>query len=328
MNDSQIFFIWGQESFLIDREIKKIISKIKQTSGEEPEVLYLDADELSPMELMEQLEFSPLFALQRVVIINRPAWLAKSRRKSSRTEDISKILGDYIQRDNGAQVLIITADEHAANNRLVKMLDKNAQVLNIKALTGKSLKDWIKEEFASRNCTVAPEGVNLLASSGQDMHYLLNLIEKISLATRDETVDINEIETQLNSKEEIKVFKLTDGLLRRDAKISFAAFYKLLDQGDHPIFFLYMIVRQFMQLGKVKYYMEKGYHKAQIIEETGIKEFALRGVMNNARNFTWKELQRLFRLFLEADVSFKTTGQDPRMVIEMLIIEICSRPAN
>lgn len=325
MNDSQVYFIWGLESFLIDLEIKKIITRVQQEADEEPEVVYLDADNMSPVELMEQLEFSPLFNLQRVVVIKRPPWLTKSKRKNSKVNDIVKILGDYLQKDSCGQVLIITADEHDGSNPVVKLLDKNVAVFNVKAATSKMLSGWVKDEFARRNCKITSQGVHLLANSGQDMYYLQNLIEKVSLAAENSSVTESDIEEQLSSKDEIKVFKLTDALLSRNLKASFQAYYKLLDQGQHPVFFLYMIVRQFILLGKVKYYLEKGYNKTQIVNETGIKEFTARKMINNAGEFTSHELQEMFNLFLQADVSFKTTGRDAKIVMEMLIIDICSR---
>ncbi len=325
MAKNDVYFIWGEEPFLIDVKINEIITRLKEQSGEEPELNYLDTDESGPVELLETLEFNSLFALQRVLIIKRPSWLGKAKRKAAKSGDIEKVFRDYLQREHEGQVLIITAVEHNSSNALVKLLDKEATVVNCKAAGSQYLTNWINDEFSMRKCNIKPAAVNMLARSGQDMYYLQNLIEKLCLAGDGKVINEADVEEELNNKEEIKIFKLTDALLARNLKTSFAAYYQLLVQGEHPIFFLYMIVRQFISLGKVKYYQEKGCNKLEIAEKTSMKEFNVRKMSEYARNFSWEEIQELFGRFLQADLSFKSTGQDEKIIMETLLIEVCNR---
>lgn len=324
MTVGKLYFLWGEEAFLIDRKIKEIHNLMQQENGEEVELVYLDADELTPQQLMEELEFSPLFALQRAVVIKRPYWLGKSQRKSSRHEEILRVLQDYMQRAEG-QALIITSAEHNASNPLVKMLDKQAIVHECKTPTPQYLSGWIKEEFAARGRKIDGPALSIMVKSGQDMYYLENLIEKICLGCESKTVGILEIEDQLDSRDEIKVFKLTDALLERNLAGSFRSFYQLLDQGDHPIFILYMTVRQFISLGKIKHFQESGADNKEISRLTGMKDFSVKKLLGQARNFTWSEIELLFKKFLDADIKFKSSGQDQKTIMEALIIEICTK---
>jgi DNA polymerase-3 subunit delta len=324
MTVGKLYFLWGEEAFLIDQKIKEIHNLMRQEGGEEVELTYLDADELTPQQLMEELEFSPLFALQRAVVIKRPYWLGKSQRKSSRHEEILRVLQDYLQRAEG-QTLIITGTEHNASNPLVKMLDKQAIVQECKAPTPQYLSGWIKEEFATRGRKIDGPALSLMVKSGQDMYYLENLIEKICLGCESKTVGIQEIEDQLDSRDEIKVFKLTDALLERNLTGSFRSFYQLLDQGEPPTFILYMIVRQFISLGKIKHFQESGADNKEITRLTGMKDFSVKKFLGQARNFTWSEIELLFKKFLDADIKFKSSGQDQKTIMETLIIEICTK---
>lgn len=322
---SKLYFIWGEEIFLIDQKIKEIHHLMQQESGEEVELLYLDADELNPQQLLEELEFSPLFALQRMVVIKRPPWLGKSQRKTSRNEGIMKVLQDYLQRDLGGQTLVITAAEHNGSNPLVKLLDKEAVVHECKSATPQYLSGWIKDEFAARGRKIDTGAVNMLAKSGQDMYYLSNLIEKICLGYQGGTISVKEIDEQLDTRDEIKVFKLTDALLERNLTASFRSFYQLLEQGEHPIFILYMTVRQFLSMGKVKHYQESGADSKEISRLTGMKDFVIKKLLGQARNFTWAEIETLFKQFLDADIRFKSSGQDEKTIMEGLIIQICTK---
>ncbi|MDD3024908.1 MAG: DNA polymerase III subunit delta, partial [Syntrophomonadaceae bacterium] len=301
MAKQNIYYIWGEESFLIDAQINKITSQLREQSGEEPELTYVDADELSPLEILEILEFNSLFALQRILIFKRPLWLGKAKRSAAKVNDIEKIIRDYLQRDHEGQVLVFTADEHNTSNVLVKLLDKEATVITCKTASSQFLTSWINDEFNMRKRSVRPATVNMLARSGQDMYYLQNLIDKLCLTEDSKVINEADVKEELDNKEEIKIFKLTDALLARNTKASFAAYSQLLSQGEHPVFFLYMIVRQFIALGKVKYYQEKGSNKLEIAQKTGLKEFSVRKMTEYARHFSWEEIRELFGKFLQAD---------------------------
>lgn len=326
MAKNNIYYIWGEEAFLIDAEIKKIVTGLKQQSGEEPELTYVDGDESSPLELLEILESNSLFALQRILIVKRPSWLGKTKRKASKSGDMEKVIRDYLQHEHEGQILIFTASEHNTSNTLVKLLDKEATVINLKAANSQYLSNWIKEEFDTRKRGIKPAAINMLARSRQDMYYLQNLIEKICLTGEDNSlISEADVAGELDNEEEIKIFKLTDALLARNLRASFAAYNQLIIQGEHPIFFLYMIVRQFITLGKVKYYQEQGCNKLEIVEKTGLKEFSVRKMTEYTKYFSWEEIQDLFSSFLQADISFKSTGQDEKIIMETLLVEICTK---
>lgn len=322
---AKLYFIWGEEAFLVDLKIKELHSLMQRESGEEAELVSLDADELTPRQLLEELEFSPLFALQRMVVIRRPFWLGKSQRKSSRNDEILKALQDYIQRAPEGQTLVITAAEHNGANPLVRLLDKAAIVVECRTAAPQYLSGWIKDEFAARGRKIDTPALNMMAKSGQDMYYLGNLIDKICLTYQVGTISVKEIGEQLDRRDEIKVFKLTDALFNRNTTASFRSFYQLLDQGEHPIFMLHMTARQFLSLGKVKHLQGNGADSKEISRLTGMKDFSVRKLLSQAGNFTWDEIEFLFKKFLEADIKFKSSGQDEKIIMEGLIVEICAK---
>lgn len=58
---NNLFLVWGQEPYLIEEHIRNLTEQINLEQGEEAETIALDADEISPMQLAEILEFSPCF---------------------------------------------------------------------------------------------------------------------------------------------------------------------------------------------------------------------------------------------------------------------------
>lgn len=325
MKESSLYFLWGKEQFLLDQQVKKIVEQVSERVGEEPEVLHLDTDEISPRELREHLEFSPLFNLYRVAVIKRPYWLGKGKKRGNKSEEFIRVINDYLDSAPQGQTLILTAEVLEKTNALIKRLSKEAQIIECKYPNTKYLSGWIKDQFAARERSCTPEVLNRLINSGQDMYYLYNLIEKLCLQVEGRIINEQDIEKELSGRDEIKVFKVTDSLLRRDLPGSMQAFHQLLEQGEYPLLFLNMTARQFAGMAKVKAYQEKGYDNKQIAEITSMKDFPVRKFADSGRHFSWEEIKRIFSVCFDCDFKIKSTSQDAIILMEGLIIEICTK---
>lgn len=323
MATDKLMLIFGQERYLIDKEIERVRAGLSRESGEEAELLYIDADELTPQQLLEHLDFSPLFALARVVVIRRPAWLGKTRRKASKVEQLVEALSTYLSEPIPGQVVIFISDEDVSSHPLMKKLGKSLKKIPCVKPDAKGLEAWMNSLAAAMNQPLAAQAARILANSGQDMYYLQQLLEKISLQKGPETITERDVLSELDQQPDSSVFKLTDALINRRTREAFAAYYRLLRQGGQPAFFLYMIIRQFVLLGKVKYHSGRGMAAAEIAKTTGARDFAVRKLSSAAGKYSWAELKYCFELFLEADVNLKSSGRDGKIVMEALIIELC-----
>ncbi len=322
--NNNVYYFWGGEAYLIDEKIKDIVDRVREENGEEPELVMVDGDDTSTLELGETLQFSSLFALSRVVVIKNPAWLGKNSRKVKKAEEIVKLIQDYLAQNQSGQTLILCSIEYNASNPVSKVLAKQAQIIEIKPLSSKALGDWIKDAFGRRGLQVEAPAINLLANSGQDMYYLENLIEKISLMVNTDTVRLKDLEIELDTRQEIKVFKLTDALLSRNLAASLEAFAQLQEQGQPYLLMLYMISRQLLSLSKVKFYQEAGYSMGQIAELTAQKDFVVRKMMEKSSRFSAADIRILFKKLLDIDVSFKSESKDQRILMETLLVDFCN----
>lgn len=324
MEQNNVYYFWGEESYLIDRRIKDIVERVREEDGEEPELVLVDGDEITSLELGETLQFSALFALSRVVVIKNPAWLGKNARKVKKAEEIVKVIQDYLSQNQSGQTLVLCSVEYNASNPVAKVLAKHAQIAEIKSLSQKALGDWVKDAFHHRGLKIEAAAINLLANSGQDMYYLENLVEKMSLMVNRDTVRLKDLEIELDTRQEIKVFKLTDTLLNRNLAASLEAFAQLQEQGQPYLLMLYMISRQLLSLSKVKFYQEAGYPISQIAEITGQKDFVVRKMMEKSARFSANDIRILFKKLLDIDISFKSESKDQRILMETLIVDFCN----
>ncbi len=325
MSEGQIFLIHGLEHYLVDKEIKHIWKTMCDNSGTEADLVYIDADESSPAQLMEQLDFSPLFALERVAVIRRPQWLVKGSRKAGKMKQLYDALADLLSGPMPGQIVIFSSDENVSAHPLMKKLAPKLQIIACVRPHVSGLEAWLKEQAAQMQQPMTLQAVRLLARSGQDMYYLQQLLQKLSLQSGGKKISEQDIMGEFEQQTEINIFRLTDALLNRQVKAALQAYYQLLQQGGQPIFFLYMMVRQFALLGKVKDYCAQGISRQEMAKRTGAKDFAVRKMAGYANKFSWEELEYYFNEFLKTDISLKTSSRDAGILMEALIISICNR---
>lgn len=323
MAEPGLYYLWGEEAYRIDQEIEGIVRHWQAEWGQEPEVVFIDSSDLTPQQLLESLEFSPLFALQRIVVIKRPEFLNKAGRQTSRLRDFQSILENYINQMPSGQVLILTSQQRNATNPLVKLLEKNGQVVACSPLSEKELAQWIEKQFADQGRQAHAKLINRLVRSGQDMFYLQNLIAKLCLMVPTGTIPESCLEGQLESREEVRIFGMIDGITARNPQKALNAYQRLRAQGEENIPMLAMINRQMQTLAMVKYHQEKGLSRAEIAKTTGQKDYTVRKMMEVTRNFSWEALEKIFALLLETDVGMKSTSKDPDLLMEILLVSCC-----
>ncbi|QGU00006.1 hypothetical protein SYNTR_1412 [Candidatus Syntrophocurvum alkaliphilum] len=318
-----IYFIWGEDVYLLDKAIENKIEDIEKLYEDESEIIYLEADELGPLELAHSLEYSSLFSLHRIVIIKKPWWLNKASRKNKKIDEIYQVLKSYLNKEYQQQALIITALEYNKTNSIAKLINENAQIINCQKPTKDFLVNWMENDLNTRGKTITPKAAAIIANSKNDMYYIKNLIDKICLINYNKEINYQDIEYELESREEINIFRLTDAIFDRDLNQSITAFNKLILQGSHPVFILYMITRQFVDFSKVKYYKELGFSKEKVEQESGMKSFVIRKMMAKTQTFSWEEIRIVFEELLKTDILLKTTSSDEKLVMETLLVGLC-----
>jgi len=325
MSSKRVALLWGEEAYIIEKRIRDITQE-QAGAGEEPECLFLDGEQLDRTQLLEALEFVPLFAHNRVIVIRRPRWFGQpGTREAQGLAEVQEVILKYLENPNPFQVLLMTASTITPGNPLVKALKKLGVVEEFKRPDTRTLITWITDECKKRGLQVENQVIGWMAATGQDMFYLENQIEKLSLCFYRRKVTLAEAEEMVENRLEAKIFKLTDALLKRDMKVAYQALQSLLIQGEAPVLVVYMITRQFLTMAKVKGLVERGCSPEEIGSRCGIKkDFVVRKMTGAAAGFSWDEIETIFNQLLEADSALKS-GQDGKLVLEVLVVGICSR---
>ena len=158
------------------------------------------------------------------------------------------------------------------------------------------------------------------------------------------------MEAVIGKTKEDTVFDLTGALSGRNLTAALQTLHDLLDQGLHPLMIISMITKEIRFLFQAKLLIASGrlgsfsadmdygrfqkavYPAVRKLAGDGKEQIALVSqhpfvvyqALKNAGRFTRAELTGYLELLVRTDLALKTTGQEPRLLLERFLITVCS----
>jgi len=189
------------------------------------------------------------------------------------------------------------------------------------------LRRWIAQCAEKKGGQILPSAVEELAAFiGNDLRLLDQEIDKL-MAYVDGARPINteDIHLLVSYVQEASIFEMVDALGRRDGERAIELLHELLDKDVAPPYLLYMITRQFRIMLQVKELERRGVGRREISEELKLRQFIVDKGLQQARNFSFKQLEAAYRKLLETDMALKTGRTEPVLALDMLIVELSGK---
>jgi DNA polymerase-3 subunit delta len=260
-------------------------------------------------ELLSSARTLPMMAPRRVIAVHEaerllsprkskdedqetlPGLESTTRRKKSRTP--VEELEEYFQSPELLTTLVFVADALDENRRLVKLLRKHAVSVDCGTLDSQpDAAKWIRARLEADGLAIEPQAIStLLAATGLSLGRIREEVEKLALfAAGESTVTVRHVKEMVRPQSETgENFALGKAIWNGDAKKALREVDAQFEQGFQPV----------MVLGQLR--------------------AAARGLRSEA--LIKSGLDAVFR----TDLAMKSSGAEPRYLLERLVFELCSR---
>ncbi|MFQ6016537.1 MAG: DNA polymerase III subunit delta [Anaerolineae bacterium] len=186
------------------------------------------------------------------------------------------------------------------------------------------LVDWIERRTGEKGGEIEEEAAQELAAFvGTDKRLLDQEIEKLVIyvgGTRP--ISGKDVRLLVSYAQEANIFHMVDALGQRRRRLALTMLHRLLEDGEAPIYLLYMITRQFRMMLQAKEMNQGGASVAQVQRMLGGPRFVAEKVLAQARNFTFEQLESAHRRLLVADTEIKTGRTDPVLTLDLLLFDL------
>lgn len=321
------YVIVGSQDLLRELAIKALF---REVLGDEPSPFSydrFDGEESDGAAIAMSANMLPMLGGRRVIVVK------SAQKLLDKSAELSAYLGDP-----SPQTLLVLELSKAPDKRRKswKEIEKLATVVTCDAPQARELEEWTAEQAAARGLRIGRDGVRYLVGEfGTDLRRLLGELEKLSLYSGGEKLDLETIATVLGRGRAQSIFKFVDAVGAGHSAKALLQLGRLLEEGEPPLKILALVDRL---VGQLRVAREVQSHSSgaagtrrggeSLARVLGVPPFAAKSLSDAARRFDDSQLARALDAVAETDRILKSSAIPARLVLESLTISLCSRPSR
>lgn len=306
-----IFFLHGPEDFLTKKKTKLIQKKfIEKNPAAKVDVFDFEKDSDEADLFQSFRSGAGLFGGKKMIVL-------KNSFKLDEKSQV-KILGALkIIFDSKETAVVFSEGEiKTKSNKLFLFLNKNSKVQESKRLDTRKAAAWLGSEMAARsggkiaiNISAQSRLVQITKNNLWKINSEIDKLIAFKLAQSggNKTITLDDVNLLCQGEIEAKIFDLIDALGTRDKSKAIWLLKNVIDQGENEFYVFSMFLYQLRNLAVVAGFRDKfGADSQMISRQAGIHPFVAKKTLDQLRNFSKKQIGRLFGLAAKLDLEVKT----------------------
>ena len=321
------YVLHGEDEFTRSETLVDFRRRLGGSETADLNTTVFDGRKLTLGELRHACDAVPFLADKRLVIVQGLLSNLTARRGSQlpdRKRERLDALVDYLPNLPPTTRLVLVEDRALPSSHPVLRLARQEERGYVKRFDppdDRSLPQWIRRRAEKHGGSLEPRAAHRLASVvGADLRLLDQEIDKlVTFSGGERAVTAEDVETLVPYSQEAVIFDMVDALGHRDGSTASKTLHRLLEEGEHPLGLLGMIIRQFRLLIQVKSLKSDGTSPREVAKTLGIHPFPARKLHNQAAHFTSGQLEKVYRHLSEVDVEIKTGKIEAEVALDLLV---------
>lgn len=312
-----LILLYGQEPYFIEEGVQAVLDAAVPPADRDFNLTRFHGRDFKAFEVVEQARTLPMFAQRRLVMI-------KGLHEAS-VDQLDGLLA-FVEDPVPETVLLLTAEKIDARRKLFQVLKKAGTVIEFKKIYDNQLPSFVRDLAKTRNITLTGEGMKLFCRRvGTNLVEVCGEMEKLVgyLGGRD-LADEKDVAAIVSDTRTESVFDLTDALGQGDRATALQLLDRLLAEGQAPLMVLAMMTRHFRQMWKISELTAQKVPQGELPRKVGVSPYFLKGLTQQAARFDNRHYRQVFQLFLVTDLALKSSGSEPRMHLEKLVLDIAA----
>ena len=328
---NQVYCLFGVESFFLREKIKEI-AKIHEM--EEHDIIKYNMLDTTLDEIIQDASNMSLFSLKKMIICYDCTFLI-AKKNEHEEEDLEDILTEkedqksdslihYISHPNPDTILVLVMESAKLDERkkIVKLLRKQATVIEFPKLTNEQLFDYVKQLLDQKKKRMKPDAIRqLIEKTSGNVSIIQTEIEKLVLYKEQvEEITINDINLLVRKVESDNVFDLADAMIQKKTQDVLSIYHELLDSNQEPIMILVFLANQFRLFYQTKILKEEGYSVQAIAGILGVHWYRIK--LASEMNISTTKLLGYLEELADLDYGIKSGTINKELGLELFLIKI------
>ena len=317
-----IYILYGEEEYLLENTVKKMIKAFGETVKG---INFVQIDDSNISNIIDNIE-TPAFGYPKKMIIARDTGILKKEGKKKNVANgilVDKI-SEYIKKNIdiiNESVVIIFIEKEIEKNNLYKTVEKLGKICQFSELKANEIGARLKAICKAYGVHI--EDYNLkyfIECCGTDMQELINEIRKlIEFAGQNGTIEKEDIDNLCIKKIDSVIFDLTDNLGKREIKKAMEVLYNLKYQKEPVQKILVTLYNHFKKLYMVKLCEKFNKDLSNTLNLKPNQTFLINKYRNQARYFSERDLRRILQELTDLDYKYKSGNIDIEVGLDTVL---------
>ncbi|MFZ5516862.1 MAG: DNA polymerase III subunit delta [Candidatus Zhuqueibacterota bacterium] len=311
-----VYFIFGEEKYQHDQLIDKIIDVVVDPTNRDFNFDMFYANEAEIEKVINIARSYPMMAQRRLVILKDIQLLKPAAQK---------LLGDALLKPTPTTCLVLTSPQKSVTGKSLIAISNFALSVDCRQLYDNELIPWIEEHLRSKKIQIDTQAIPLLlAQVGSSLLNLTNELEKVLVNILPRTrISPDDVQKVTSISKQFNIFELCNAIGEKNFPAAINIVDKLLDQGENPSTMIIQISKHMVNLVKLASANRMGKTSTnEIAAMTRLAGFVINKMKSQFRKYSDEQLRRSFHHLAEADSHLKSSYQQPKLIIELLVYKI------
>ncbi len=313
---SKIYFIHGNEEYFISRSIDLLLENVVPKDQRSFNLDVFDGTETNSEAILSSILSFPFVGDRRLTVVRRFDKMEKKQRI-----DVADHLGDVPD----SNVVCLVAGEVKTTDETFKKISGSAEVVTFNHLKGAELSEFLKDTARSLGKELGPGASDLLVDMiGDSVGDAILELEKLSLYVGDsKLIGIDDVTTAVGKSRAFNIFELQRAIGERKAARAQEIAYKMLVNGEKPVYINFMLARYFLNLLEVKHDLGKRMNPKDISSAVfGRWNPFITEYTSAANAYSVSELKKAIAVLLDIDSKLKSGGYQDSEAVVVMVSEI------
>ena len=292
---------------------------------------YFDMKETSYAVVELDLVSLPFFADEKIVILDHLLDLTTAKKRVLTDEDL-KQFESYLETPSESTKLVIFAEGKLdSKRRLVKLLKREAQIVEAATPTDQDLKRYFASQAQELGLKFVGDALDqLLLKSGYDFGELQKNLALLQAYKEDGQITLEDVEEAVPKTLQDNIFDLTQMILKRQIDQASNLVKDLRLQGEDEIKLIAIMLGQFRLFTQVKILSEEGQPESQIVTSLSdlsgrrINPYQVKFALRDSRRLSLPFLKQAMITLIETDYEIKSGKYDKDYLFDLALLKVAN----
>ena len=315
----RLYFFYGEEVFLLHHYLEQLRKAIIDELTESFNYHKHTSETFDIREFADCVENLPMMAERTMVIVDEIDVFKMNEADREKMIDIFSDIPDYCTVVFTYETIAFKPDKRL--KKLWDVVSKHGELVEFAKQNQRDLITWITRHFAAAGKRIHPDlCAYLIDITDGTMTSLAGEISKISAYSGSDEIRKSDIDAVTEPVLDAVVFQMTDLLGQGEYGGALVKLQQLLKMQQDPIAILGAIGGHFRRMSTARALLDHGKSSSDLMRLCGMADYPARKTMSAAGRFSAKFYAKAAELVLESDRQMKTSFDDPKRILEVLIM--------